>query len=766
MPPPGGTRTSLSGYTVQVSYASTFGQAGLFSPGNPPDPTNGQQPTRHFDFAVGSNLIYRPRANEAFGFPELRALANIELVRMAIETRKDQIANVGWSVRAKGAKRHSKQDPRAADVEAFFKKPDGVHRFSNWVRMLAEDLLVIDAPTLERRKTFGGAVSGYDIVPGDTIKCLVDATGRRPAAPDPAYQQIIKGTIWAEFSSEELIYSPRNPRSNHLYGFSPVEQIVVTATTMMRRQTKQLAHFTEGNTPPGILNAPESWTPDQIKSWQQWFTDKLRGNDAARSQLLWVPGGTKYQAFADPPIKDEFDEWLARIVAYAFSLPPTPFIKQLNRSTAEESGDRALEEGLGPILKWFKELFDDIIQSDLGLPDLEWAWDRAQDQDPVKQSEIHDRYLKNGTLTIDDVLEDLGREPAPDGMGAVRRVLSGATWVAISDLEANAELSRKAQEKALTSPPPVAAASGQQPPQEAQDGKGGAPGGKGGQKAEAPAGDIGKAITGLFGKAASKDTPFDEKASTKKAVKDVAAVLTDAFGEAANTITAQIADILPENPSEAEILAAADRAAKIADLSAIVGVSNDVGAALATVATESVSTAIAQIGPDTVADLVDVVNPRAVKWSEDRAAEMVGMRRLKDGSLVVNPNADMAITDTTREAIRKIVADGLTENIGSDAIIENLIKAEAFSEQRAKMIALTEIANANSQASLMSYRAAREAGVSIKKKWLLGPKPCAVCKGNADDGAIEIDEPFASGDQCPSAHPGCMCAVSPVVEDE
>ncbi|MGC2411735.1 MAG: hypothetical protein WA459_03435, partial [Stellaceae bacterium] len=50
----------------------------------------------------------------------------------------------------------------------------------------------------------------------------------------------------------------------------------------------------------------------------------------------------------EAPYKDEFDEWLARIVCYAFSLPPTAFTRQINRATAETAQESSLAEGLWP----------------------------------------------------------------------------------------------------------------------------------------------------------------------------------------------------------------------------------------------------------------------------------------------------------------------------------------------------------------------------------------------------------------------------------
>ena len=84
-------------------------------------------------------------------------------------------------------------------------------------------MLVIDAATIYPRYARGGALYSLDIIDGATIKPLIGEDGRAPDAPDPAYQQILKGVPAADFSAEELLYLPRNLRSHRLYGMSPVE---------------------------------------------------------------------------------------------------------------------------------------------------------------------------------------------------------------------------------------------------------------------------------------------------------------------------------------------------------------------------------------------------------------------------------------------------------------------------------------------------------------------------------------------------------------
>ena len=435
MPPDGGLRTSLryllqsaplSGPLSSAASSGAFQPAwGVYSPGSPLVPV-ADEPVRAWDFPLAINTVIQPRASEPFGFAQLRAFANVELVRMAIETRKDQIERLDWRIKPR-AGLGAPGDARIAAIEAFWRRPDGVTPFATWLRLALEDLLTLDAPAIERRRNRGGDLIGLDVIPGDTIHPLVDDTGRRPRGPDAvAFQQVIKGTAWANLTNADLIYAPRNPRPNHNYGFSPVEQIIVTIHTAIRRQAAQLAYFTEGNTPAGLLTGPEGWNPDQIRDMQLWLDARLSGSTADQAKLLWAPGGTRYQAFKDAPIKDEFDEWLARIVAYAFSLPPTPFVRQMNRSTSQSDQDRSTQEGAEPLKRWAKRLIDGVIQDDQGCPDLEFAWNDAAEVDPAKQASIDDLCLRNGSATIDEVRNRRGQPPLPGGEGAIARIYTGA----------------------------------------------------------------------------------------------------------------------------------------------------------------------------------------------------------------------------------------------------------------------------------------------------------------------------------------------------
>src|SRR5262249_29207976 len=151
-----------------------------FSPAEPLVPAT-QARVRTWDFPVGYNLTYTPRSYEDVDFADLRALAEYYLVAAAIETRKDQIEKFDWAIVSRDPDSPRADAQRRIDaLTEFWRHPDGETEFASWLRTALHDLLTIDAPAFEVRRSRGGELIGLDVVDGATIKLLVDETGRRP----------------------------------------------------------------------------------------------------------------------------------------------------------------------------------------------------------------------------------------------------------------------------------------------------------------------------------------------------------------------------------------------------------------------------------------------------------------------------------------------------------------------------------------------------------------------------------------------------------
>jgi hypothetical protein len=414
---------------------------------------------RQFDYRVGQNKNITPRSEENISFGQLRAMADgYDIMRLVIETRKDQLEAMDWEIvpidtnRSQIGVQETGKDADIKAVTAFFQKPSLEHDWSTWLRMLLEDLLVLDAVAVYPRQNRGNKVASFDLVDAGTIKRVIDETGRTPIAPDPAYQQVLHGVPAIDYTTEELLYFVRNPRTNRIYGYSPVEQVIMTVNIALRRQIHQLQYYTEGNIPDAIVGVAETWTADQIKDFQQWFDDTLSGNTAKRRKMTFIPGdASKMQYTREPTLKDDMDEWLVRVVCFAFSIAPTPFIRQLNRSTAQSGAESAKEEGLQPLMIWVKRRIDFLITNVMGYSGIEFNWKVSASLDPAVQAGIDVTDVKAGIKTIDEVRTKRGDPPLPNNEGSRPLIYTATGVVKLTD--------------ALAAPPPPTA----QEQQAAQD---------------------------------------------------------------------------------------------------------------------------------------------------------------------------------------------------------------------------------------------------------------------------------------------------------
>lgn len=391
----------------RVSNMVRGSRSSWFGPGDPQEVVAPPDSERLYDYPTWYNNGSTPRDSELTGFAELRALAeSYDVLRLAIETRKDQVSRLDWEIRKRDDQ--STDDDKIKSIVDFLRYPDREHPWSTWIRIFLEDVFVLDAGTIYPRMTKGNQPYSLEILDGSTIRRVIDGHGRTPDEPSVAYQQILHGVPAANFNREQLLYLPRNIRPSRLYGYGPVEQVMITINIALRRQTSVLQYYTEGNVPEALATVPEHWTPDQIRSFQEFWDVLIEGDTAQRRHMKFLPGGVEYTPTREATLKDSYDEWLARVVCYALSLPPTAFISQMNRATAQSSQEQALEEGLEPVKQYLKDTMDLILARFFDAPELEFVWRFETALDRLTQAQIHQIYVGSGILTPDEARNEIG----------------------------------------------------------------------------------------------------------------------------------------------------------------------------------------------------------------------------------------------------------------------------------------------------------------------------------------------------------------------
>lgn len=136
-----------------------------------------------------------------------------------------------------------------------------------------------------------------------------------------------------------------------------------------------------------------------------------------------------------------------------------------------------------------------------------------------------------------------------------------------------------------------------------------------------------------------------------------------------------------------------------------------------------------------------------------------------------------AIDDVTRRYLRTIVTQAAQEGWSyqrtAGAIKDRFVEFAVGVPQenirsRAELVAVTEVGEAYEQGAKIVAQGLQQQGLAIQKQWLAEDDACDDCIDNPDDGWIDEDETFSSGDDAPLVHPACRCDLERrvVTEDE
>ncbi|HEY7834339.1 MAG TPA: phage portal protein [Ktedonobacterales bacterium] len=336
-----------------------------FPPGEPLAPVPGltgpDGAPRQWAYPVGYNIAQRPRATEQSSFEQLRNLAALfDGVQLCERVYFDLLGRLELRVLPRAellAAGESASAPHWRDpaqrIAAFLESPDRAQDLRAWLVAFVRDLLEIDAVAIFAHRTRGGGLHALELVSGDTIKPLIDELGRTPQPPLPAYQQFVYGVPGGWFSADELDYVRETARTDSVYGLSRVERIILRVNQALRKQDYDLARFTDGSTPLGVIEPPVDlvWTPEQVRVFEETFNGLLAGNDQYRVRARALPPGAKWHALTgDDPLMG-FDRFLLNITVAAFGLTMDElgFTDTSNRSVGESQQSVVYRRAVAPV---------------------------------------------------------------------------------------------------------------------------------------------------------------------------------------------------------------------------------------------------------------------------------------------------------------------------------------------------------------------------------------------------------------------------------
>jgi len=339
----------------------------------------------------------------------LRRFSETPIARRAINCIKDRIAGMRWRVQPRQGYALEAIPDGAQRVRLLtdnFDAPNPDDSFRSLAEQVLEDVVVGGYGAIEVQAT-GNAASPLVLWPvdGASIRMNVDWDG---SPQSQRYMQVTNQSgvnSQIKLDDDELIYIRLNPRTHTPFGLGRLEVAFETINAFLgaHRYASRLA----SNSVVQYALWLQDLTPEHHERLIRWWQDEIEGTGKvpilsaeSKPEVLRFGGGT------DADLRLQWQEFLLRIVADAFDLPPfyLGVERDVNRSTAEEYNDLAFRQAIVPTARLLAEsLTRDAIAKKLGWSDLEFVFADVETTDPLEEAQIQQILLQSGVLTVNEV---------------------------------------------------------------------------------------------------------------------------------------------------------------------------------------------------------------------------------------------------------------------------------------------------------------------------------------------------------------------------
>ena len=268
----------------------------------------------------------------------LRKFAETPVVRRAINVVKDKIASMDWKIRIRRGYSNADVPDAAARMQVLrrcLEEPNVSDSFRTLFEQVLEDLLVGGFGTVEMEAT-GDAARPFHLWAVDGATIEIDSTwDGDPAKPRYAQSRGNLGTQKrTPLLDDELMYLRLNPRSHTPFGLGRLEVAFETVNQFLSAN-RYAGRLASNSVVQYALWLNEA-TPEQHDRLIRWWQDEIEGTGRVpllsceqKPEVLRFAGGT------DADLRIQWQEFLLRMIANAFELPPMLLGLQsdVNRST-------------------------------------------------------------------------------------------------------------------------------------------------------------------------------------------------------------------------------------------------------------------------------------------------------------------------------------------------------------------------------------------------------------------------------------------------
>jgi len=406
------------------------------------------------------NFLYKP----PFGYPlnknilHLKLLAKNPFIFSVIRTLKEEASTAKWEIKLKkefvdqfkGQEEYVMQQKQR--IAQFFYNPNGNDEsfgdiLSQWVQDLCEVDAAVGVKVFNKQKQFvqlfardGGSflknpniygymgdraefvdpvsIEHFNTLPEqDRIK-MYEFNYKEAAA---YFQYGWTGVaLPVPFGRREIIYICANPRSDNVYGRSPLELLHDTILNLVYGQQYNLDFYINGNLPEGMIHLAGA-DDDIVKAWNARMQEKFKFTDELDNKRRV---GHVYPVYGGPAAdfipftlsaKDmevlEQSKWWIKMVWMCFGVTPDEmgFTESSNRSVGETQGAVHKRKALRPLLKKIEYSLNTQILPELDPSKMfEFAFEDYDLDEDLKKHQLYASQIQMGIKTPEMVAEEEG----------------------------------------------------------------------------------------------------------------------------------------------------------------------------------------------------------------------------------------------------------------------------------------------------------------------------------------------------------------------
>lgn len=395
-------------------------------------------------YAANPLALTFQKLNSQYGLKRPSQITNQTLRRMSranwvdracITTLRDEITSIPWDIVPKDPKEDFDEKFKEYLIELLNNPNRNRENWRTLIDKVMEDILVLDAGTIEKVRDGRGQITELWHVDGGTILPQYDEHG---IIGDTAYQQFmpdLQGTVQiesnkpvAEFSNNDLIYIMWNPQGavdTFGYGQSPVESGLAVGTAFLYAEAYNLGFFRNNTIPPVLINMGKDVPQRDVEQFRSFLASEIAGEGGWHSPIVgsFNEGWDIKEVLKSPTDMawSSYVEWQMKwkVALYRMSPQDIGFNVDMYKVEGQVQQEISKNKAIDSLKNVLAEYIGKEIIGDKGFKgfneNLRFEWIDPETVDPLKQAQIDEIYLKNGVVNINKIRQDQGLDPIVGG---------------------------------------------------------------------------------------------------------------------------------------------------------------------------------------------------------------------------------------------------------------------------------------------------------------------------------------------------------------